>query len=285
MLAIIDIGSNSVRMMLKQNNIKEKFSVVTKLIENKKDNVLDASAIKRTTNEIIKFVETAKEKNADIHIFATEALRSSDNSKEFIEEIFSKTGENVSVLDSKAEGVASFLGATNKRLGNLAVIDLGGASTEITLGKGANVNYSKSLPIGVVYLLEKCDKDKTKLDTEIKKQIKGLEKISFDTLIGVGGTITTLAAIDLNLKKYDGKKINGHVLSLKNILKITETLFSLSDKETLKMYGVQKGRESTLFGGSYFLCRLMDYYKADKILVSDNDNLEGYVLLNKLEKK
>lgn len=284
MLAIIDVGSNSVRMMLKENNIKEKFSVVTKLSEKRKDNFLDDLAMKRTITEIIKFVETAREKDAEIYIFATEALRNSENSKEFIEELFFKTGINVNVLAPRAEALASFFGATNKRKGNLAVIDLGGASTEITTGKGANVGSFVSLHLGVVSLFDKCGKDKEKLDTEIKKQLKGLTKYPFDTLIGVGGTIATIAAIDLKLKKFDGNKVNGHILSLDNILNITKTLYNLDDDEISKIYCIQKGRESALFSGSYFLCRLMEFLEADQILVSNSDNLEGYIILNKLEK-
>lgn len=283
MLAIIDIGSNSVRLMLKEKNFKEKFCVVTKLAENKADNFLNNVSMDRTAKEVLKFIVIAKEKNADIHIFATEAVRSAKNAQEFLFKISSAEKIDIDILSGADEALAGFLGAASGRKGSLAVIDMGGASTEIAAGKGSGVNVLKSIPLGVVSLFGKCGKNKSALDKEIDKYILSLEEISFKTLIGVGGTITSLAAIDLNLKTYDSKKIDGHILYSNKVLEISDMLLSLNDQQTLKIFGVQKGRESTLAGGSYFLYRLMKFLKADKITVSDNDNLEGYIILNKLK--
>lgn len=283
MLAIIDIGSNSVRLLLKEKNLKEKFCTITKLSQNFKNGLLDNLSMERTIKEVVKFVKNAKEKNADIHIFSTQAVRSANNSKEFLAGIFNKTGLNVKIIDEKTEALIAFLGASQGKKGDIVVLDLGGASLEIAFGKGRKISLLKSLPLGVVTLSEKCKKDKDKLDVEINNQINNLEKKPFKHLIGVGGTITSLAAINLNLKKYDSKKVNGHTISKEKVLKLSDTLLSLSDSETAKIYGIQKGREDTIAQGSYFLYKVMDFLKADKIMASDDDNLEGYIIFNNLE--
>ena len=283
MIAVIDIGSNSVRMLLK-GKTKEKLSVITKLIENCKDNLLDGAAIERSVKEVVKFIKMAQDYDADIHIFATECLRNAKNSEEFTNKIFDKTGYSIKILSKDEESTLAFLGAGCGKMGELAVLDIGGGSTELAYGRGKKISITKSLPIGAVRLYDRCKKDRNVLEVEIKNHIKNFKRAAYTTLIGVGGTITSLAALDLNLKKYDADKVNGHVLKQDGVRKMFETLITLNDKQTLKLYGIQKGREKTIAGGCLLLLKIMELLKATKITVSESDNLEGFIIFNEIER-
>ena len=94
----------------------------------------------------------------------------------------------------------------------------------------------------------------------------------------VGGTATSIASVDLKLKEYDPELVNGHYISLKRMEEITNELFSLTPTEIANNYCVGKNRAEIIAGGSAIILSIMRYAGMQGITVSENDNVEGYML-------
>ncbi|MDD4003187.1 MAG: hypothetical protein PHE12_03240, partial [Clostridia bacterium] len=136
-----------------------------------------------------------------------------------------------------------------------------------------------SLPIGVVMLYEKCSRDKKLLDSITDNILDGLKFGLSGKCILIGGTALSLAAIDLNLTKYQPKSVDRHILTLKRLEEITQNLFNKSIEQIKKIKCLQPQRAQTISCGAYFLRRLLQRIGADFAVISESDNIEGYALL------
>ncbi|MDD4002640.1 MAG: hypothetical protein PHE12_00355, partial [Clostridia bacterium] len=216
----IDIGSNSVRAALvKCGTAQYKLSKVTKLSEGLSNSgALCGEAMQRTLGAIKEYALAAQSLGIKPYIFGTEALRSASNGREFADLVEQSIGASVKVLSPFEEAQAGFLGAVHSlKDGEYTVIDLGGASTEIVKGRCKNIDKFISLPIGVVMLYDKCSRDKKLLDSITDNILDGLKFGLSGKCILIGGTALSLAAIDLNLTKYQPKSVNRHILTLKRL--------------------------------------------------------------------
>ena len=145
----------------------------------------------------------------EIYAFATEAVRSATNGKIFAERVKDETGVTVDIVNGDEEGELALLGAVGTSDGG--VIDIGGASAEISVVKNKKIIYSHSLPLGAVRLYGKCGNDLKLLDEIIEEKIGEYERVPAGVkFYAVGGTATTLAALDLRLAVYDSSKTDGH---------------------------------------------------------------------------
>ncbi len=169
---------------------------------------------------------------------------------------------------------------------NFAVLDIGGGSTEITSGRGTQVHSRQSHDIGCVRLTERYLKSSppataeiTRATESINEHIGPLQSLTGAArLIGVAGTLTTLAAIDLNLPTYDPLKVSGHRLS-------RETTESIFDKLRTKTVGQLKeipqilpGRADILVAGVLILLEVMSALESEEITVSDRGLRYGVVM-------
>ena len=112
----------------------------------------------------------------------------------------------------------------------------------------------------------------------ISEKIKEYGDIPKAEMFAIGGTATTLAAIDLNLKIYNPLLINGHKISIENIYNIKEKLFNVTDEERKEINGVEPARAEVIGGGSLLMFKIMEMLNLTYITVSEDDNLEGYLL-------
>ncbi|MDY6820005.1 MAG: hypothetical protein SVN78_00100 [Deferribacterota bacterium] len=292
----IDIGSNTVRLLIadiKNKNINKiifEDRKITRLAENLIDNgYLQDDAINRTVEVLKKF-----KKNIDIYkpekikTIATSAVREAKNSEIFLEKV-SKIGLNVEVIDGESEGYYTYLGVNsilkiNDK--NTLIFDIGGGSTEFIYILNKQVEYIKSLSLGVVKLADifrvddKLDNN-TKLDLikYINPIINNLDQsLKPDMLVGTAGTITTIAAIDSNLKKYDRNLINNYKLKKDNIKNIFNHLASINSVERVKKYPLLKGREDLIIPGILIILSIMDYFNINILTVSDFGLREGLTI-------
>ena len=164
----------------------------------------------------------------DIHIVATSAVREASNGRAFASAIEAATGRRVDVVSGETEarltlrGVRCALGAL---AGSVLTFDIGGGSTEYVLADGDSIRSMASLRLGVVPLAERfpfpgpvdapryralCDEIRGRLDGELPAAIRTAR---VRHLVGTAGTVTTLAALDLGLVRYDETRVQGHVLS------------------------------------------------------------------------
>ncbi len=280
-IAIIDIGSNSVRLMLTDGIFKSKSLIITKLYNglDEKGN-LSLSSMMNTLNGLKTLVERAKEFGANkVYAFATEALRRANNRQEFINLVKDTLSLNIDLLSGEKEAYVGLKGAVEQSSGG--IIDIGGASTEVAFLKDNKIVYSKSAMVGAVLLYKKFGRDRNKINEFIKEKTLEFKNAVKGDYYAIGGTATSLSAIHLGLKIYDSNKTHNNVLYLDKLLEIENELYSLTFEEISNKYAVQKERAQVISGGATILVNLLQRLNLTKITVSENDNLEGYLLLGK----
>ncbi len=275
--AVIDIGSNSVRLMLVANgNVLYKAVETTRLGEGLANcPSLLPQAIARSAKAVADFYLRAKQEGAEsVYAFATAAVRTATNGAEFVDAVKQLCGLQVEVICGETEAEIGILGALSNQDG--AVIDIGGASTEIVVQQSGKMLYKKSVNIGVVRLRDACGLDKEKLEKTTYAAAQQFGAVPKAKTYAIGGTATALAAWYLGLKTYDANQVTGTEISLENMRKMADKLLSLSPEEIRLSSCMPKGRADVIAGGATLLCTLMQTLGIDSVTVSDRDNLEGY---------
>ena len=278
--AVIDIGSNSVRLMfVADGKVLYKTLQSTRLGEGiAQTKRLKKEAIERTALAVSTFFDKANNEGAErVFAFATAAVRSAENRGEFLAKIQTLCGLCVEVVSGEMEAELGILGALGKRDGSL--IDIGGASTEIVVQKQSETVYKNSADIGVVRLKDKCGRDKALLDSAFLEAIKGYGNIPFcGEVYAIGGTATTLAAIYLGLEEYHSDKVTGTQITVKDMQTLADKFAQMSVEDIAALPCMPTGRADLILGGTLWLLEIMHRFKIEKIIVSDRDNLEGYAI-------
>ncbi len=277
--AVIDVGSNSVRLMLvADGKVLYKRLNTTRLGEGlAQAPYLKEEAMKRTVTAIADFYAQAQKDGAEqTLVFATAATRSAKNKEIFIERVKS-LGLEIDVISGEEEAEIGLLGALGNKDG--AIIDVGGASTEIVVKEGCEIVYKKSVDIGVVRLKDACGKDINALKRRSLEEIQNFGQVPCKLpFYGIGGTATTLAAQYLGLKEYQSEKITGTILPTKGVQALVERFALMPVEEIAKLPCMPKGREDVILGGAVWLATLLNSLGVKQITVSDRDNLEGYAI-------
>lgn len=280
--AVIDIGSNSVRLMLRENNTSIKYVNTTRLAEGLSlTGLLSPEPMLRTAKAVKDFYNQAlSEKANQVYVFATEAVRSASNRQEFVDLLKSKNIP-LDIVSGKDEGKLGFLGAYMG--GICGVLDVGGASSEITVGDENGIKYSVSAPIGIVRLKDLCGENRNAISGYIREKLCLYgETPKFDKLLSIGGTSASYVTIIAKLKAYDPKIVDKYTLLYKEIEQTADYLHSLSLEQRLNVIGLDEKRRDTIVIGGYILLEFMKFLNVQELTVRDSDNLEGY-LLSKLK--
>lgn len=278
--AVFDIGSNSVRALVASGN-KTLFKelVTTRLGEGLCVNgYLKNEAVERTVRGITALLsKVITYRPAEIFAFATEAVRSASNGKEFVEEVKNRTGINVEIISGEEEGEIGLAGALGNADGG--IIDIGGASAEIAVRKGGKTAYCHSLPLGAVRLKDLCGEDEENLKRLINARIGEYGEIPAECdFYAVGGTATSLCACFLGLAKYDAEKVNGTVMSYGQVVGTYEKIKSFDVNGRVEKLKISEKRADIIVGGAYLLARIMSEFGMEKITVSENDNMLGFLV-------
>lgn len=276
--AVIDIGSNSVRLMtLSGGKVVDKMLTTTRLGEGLfASEYLKAEAIERTARAVALFFEQATAKGAKkVYAFATAAVRTAKNRKDFLLRVQELCALDVDVISGEEEAMLGISGALGESDG--ALVDVGGASTEFVIRKGGDVLYRKSVNIGVVRLKDKCGRDAASIERECERVFEEFGKVEVDVPVyAIGGTATTLAAMKENLKDYDGERVTGKKLTLKELSVFSDELLSKPIEEIAKHPCVDLKRAEVLGGGAKLLFELCKRLSVTEMIVEDSGNLEGY---------
>ena len=291
--AVIDIGSNSVRLLV-ADCINGSIAPIHKAINTTRlseglavSGSLSESAMERTSIAVYDFNIKAIEMGAkNIWCFATAAVRNADNSEVFIELIKEKVLLEVDVLSKKREAQMGFVGVGGNGL--RGILDIGGGSTEIAVGDGDKIHRC-SMNLGAVAALEMYPlgdvADELTLEAMhqwaigvMGKEAAGILLQSSEVeFVGIGGTITTLAAMELKMAKYDPMRIQGKRLSLRSIEKWYTQLIEMPLNERKSITGIEPQRADIIIGGIVILLTFMKLFSLREIKVSDSGNLEGYL--------
>lgn len=276
--AVIDVGSNSVRLMLSENGITVfKKIQTTKLASKMQDGFLDLEAVERTVRAVSFFVNQAKELGVDsLFVFATAAVRMAKNKQIFIDKVFDNCGITIDVVSGQLESEIGAIGALNGEDG--AIIDIGGASSEIAVIEGGDIVYSKSLDIGAVTLTDKFGQNKNEIFDFLTTKVEEYGCIVANKYLAIGGTATTAASVIQQLKVYDSRKTDGFVIKKHVLSELVDRLFLMGVDERKKLDGLQPERAEIIPAGLSILLFLMKKLQIDSVTVSEKDNLEGYLI-------
>lgn len=278
--AVIDIGSNSVRcMMVADGKILYKTLKTTRLGEGVAlDKTLKESAICRTAQAVADFFHRTKAEGAEkVYAFATAAARSATNGDAFVAYVKSLCGLDVEVLSGEEEAEIGILGALGGKDGS--IIDVGGASTEIITQRNGQIVYAKSVDVGVVRLKDKFGRNREQLQAYANEQVKSFGAAEWENpIILIGGTATTLGAVQAGLTEYQADKVTGVTVTIDGLKKTTDTLFALSVEEIASIPCVERKRADVLSGGALWLKTIAEHFAIKRFTVSDSDNLEGYAI-------
>ncbi|MCM1546329.1 MAG: hypothetical protein NC033_04760 [Clostridiales bacterium] len=280
-IAAIDIGSNSVRLLMwADGKTLYKKMKTTRLGEGLNfAPVLLNDACLRTAQAVAEFVQAAKEDGAEkVYAFATAAVRSAENPELFTDKVKELCGVKVDVLSGKKEAEIGLAGALGGCDGG-GIIDVGGASTEVTVRACGKVRYTKSVNIGTVRILDAAGRDLNKINAFISEKIKDFERKDFSeyAMYAVGGTASRLAAIKLGIREYDAQKLHGTVLTVREVENFSKLLTKMSVDEIRQTTICAKSAD-LIGGGAALLAAVMQNFNVKRITVSESDNLEGYVI-------
>lgn len=291
MRAIIDIGTNSVRLLMAEKDEKEEWKVLKKDLRSTRlgEGMTDKAFIgrgprERTLQAIEEFTAAARLAGAsEIYAYGTSIMRDAANGGEFSDEVTATTGIPVRILSGKEEAYYSYIGAAGTSGVVTSVVDIGGGSTEICMGFGTDIGMRHSFKLGCV----RCSKQ---FDTTTPRGLAELKKHCFDLFrhtellqsvknvkrwIGVGGTVTSLASMLQELEVYDTAKVQDFIIHQEDVNYMLKKLSSMSYDEKCHMTGLMPERADIIVAGVAILDSLMEYFALPEIMVSDRDLSEG----------
>ena len=278
--AVIDIGSNSVRLMfVADGKVLYKTIRVTRLGEGiAQAPILKEEAIERSAQAVAAFKQQAITEGAEkVVAFATAAVRSAENGAKFVQRVKDICDLTVEVISGETEAEIGILGALGNQDG--AVLDIGGASTELVVKKNGVLVYKKSVNIGVVRLKDTCGREETLLQQMAEKAAKEFGQVPANLrLHAIGGTATTIASQALGLTEYDSAKISGAEISLQTLEEKAQEWLKMPVEEIEKLPCMPKGRADVLAGGAVLLATLLKTFDLQSFIASDRDNVEGYAI-------
>lgn len=280
-IAALDIGSNSVRLMMwADGKTLYKALNTTRLGEGLiSTGAMKEEAISRTALAVKQFKERAEEEGAEkFFAFATAAVRSASNRQTFLDEVKRVAGVEVDVISGEEEARLGIMGALGNSDGG--IIDLGGASTEITLQIKGQKLYSHSANIGTVRLFDACGRDEQALSRYIAGAIEEYGQVPCKnlTMYAIGGTGTTIASVALGLERYDSALITGTVIAREKVGEMAHSLLSMTVEEVKAVKGMEPKRADLIGGGCLLMYMIMQKLGIPSVTASDSDNLEGYVI-------
>ena len=290
--AVIDIGTNSVRLMVLAESgdtvrVLGRMIKVTSLGKGLSErNILLPPAMERTIETLEEMLLYAEELNThNVTAVATSAVREAENGVYFADEIERRTGLIVTVISGSREAFLSHRGAAVS-LGiapdELVVFDIGGGSTEI-VQKKSNTLSTNSYAVGVVKLKERfkiaesCDSSKVKEIEDYLKEVfyDLLALYDHQQLAGVGGTVTSLAAIEKRLKDYSPRIIHETKLSRSQVSALKNYLTNTTLKQRQNIPGLMPERADVIVAGVILTDFLLSSLGAGSFIVSEGDLMLG----------
>lgn len=294
---IIDIGSNSMRMVVLQKSSRFAFSLINETKSRVKisegcyenDGNLQEIPMQRAYESLKSFLNISNAlKSRKIICVATSALRDAPNSNIFISKIRKDLGLNIKVIDGEKEAYYGGVAALNLLHDDTFVtVDIGGGSTEFCFVNKGKVEKSISLNIGTVRIKElyfnKNDvAGAKKYILDNLKKILDLEITIPKKVVGIGGSIRALSKIVMAKNQYPLDILHGYVYQVKDEISLFDRISRAKNNEDLKSFGVKKDRFDTIKEGAFIFKTILDELKIDEVVTSGVGVREGAYLTDLL---
>lgn len=296
-IGVIDIGSNSVRLLLAQITDIHSFKIITELKEYVRlgEGFDDAGNLKEEKIDeainVLKLFKTFCDTFPETKIIATatEAVRKTKNQAYLIDKIKSETNLDIQILSGEKEAYYDYFASVNTlNVKNGLIMDIGGASTELILVEDRNLKECISLPFGAITLTRNFNLQDSISNSEEKSlkgflldsfsQIPWLKDLKVDTIIGIGGSIRNLAKISKKKTNYPLDLIHNYTLDNAQVLDIYNEVKSKSTEQRKKIKGLSKDRADIFVGAVCAVNTLMDMLKIKHLIISRNGLREGVLL-------
>jgi exopolyphosphatase/guanosine-5'-triphosphate,3'-diphosphate pyrophosphatase len=297
-IAAIDLGTNSTRLLVADvddGRIEQlaREMRVTRLGEGVDERRrLLPLPIARVRNALSDYRRIAESHGAERTLaIATSAVRDAENGEAFLGEIEWSYGFATRLLSGHDEALLAFRGVTAGR--NLdagtVILDVGGGSTELIFGGPDGVGWHDSLDVGSVRLTERhlrgdpptaeelaacADAVRALLAERVPDEVRA----GATAVVGVAGTITSLAALDLDLPEYDADRVQGHVLTADGLQRQLDRLASVPVEERRRRRPLDPERAPVIVGGAVIAREAVAFFGVDALEVSERDILDGAAL-------
>lgn len=291
--AIIDIGSNSIRMLVFKKTSRFGFYLLNesknraRISENSYQNngYLQETAMQRAEDAIAEFVNIANfYKARKIICVATSAVRDAPNKEQFIRRVREKSSINIKVIDGKKESYYGGMAALNLLPPVDGItIDIGGGSTELALIKDKKIIDTISFQLGTVRLKELFfDSDKNKIESArryIQEQLKELPSdFKSNFLIGIGGTLRAIAQSIMKKEKYPLNTIHAYRYAIDKNQDFFEKVINAKKSEELKNLGFKEDRFDVIIEGVLIFIEVAKAIGANEVITSGVGVREGVFL-------
>ncbi|MGY1741781.1 MULTISPECIES: Ppx/GppA phosphatase family protein [unclassified Blastococcus] len=308
-VAAIDCGTNSIRLLVADvpaegphTDLLRRMEVVRLGEGVDATGRLSEAAIERTRRVLAEYAAQARDLGAEaVRMVATSASRDAANRADFEQMVLTTLGRLPDVVPGSEEAHLSFLGATASLDAAVAahggpapeapylVVDIGGGSTEFVLGDATGVRAARSVDVGCVRLTERHLHGDPPTADEIQRTEAdvraALAQVQADvpvgearTLVGLAGSVTTVAALALGLPEYDAEAIHGSRIPVSAVRSVTAGLLTASRERRAAEAVMHPGRVDVIGGGALVLRVIMDAFALDVVVVSEHDILDGIAL-------
>jgi len=298
-VAAIDCGTNSLRLLVadvdpaagRLSDVDRRLEIVRLGQGVDATGRLAADALARTLRVLRSYQRIIEEASASaIRMVATSATRDAVNAGEFVAGVRDILAIEPEVLSGEDEARLSFIGATAELAGTMTgpylVTDIGGGSTEFVLGDPGAMTAAVSVNIGCVRMTERHlhhdppGEDEIKaaradINAALDEVARQIPVTAARTLVGLAGSVTTVAALDIGLDAYEAEKIHHSRVSVEAVRAVTASLLAQTRAERARLAVMHPGRVDVIAGGALVLTQIMERFGFGEVLVSEHDILDG----------
>jgi hypothetical protein len=298
-VAAIDCGTNSLRLLVadvdqaagRLADVDRRLEIVRLGEGVDATGRLAADALARTLRVLRSYQRIIEDVSASaVRMVATSATRDAANAGEFVAGVRDILAIEPEVLSGEEEARLSFTGATAELAGDAAgpylVTDIGGGSTEFVLGDPGVATAAVSVNIGCVRMTERhlhhdppgdgeIAAARADIDAALDEVARQIPVTAARTLVGLAGSVTTVAALVLGLDRYAAERIHHSRVSVEAVRAVTESLLAQTRAERARLAVMHPGRADVIGGGALVLTQIMERFGFGEVLVSEHDILDG----------
>ncbi|GGQ03364.1 Ppx/GppA phosphatase family protein [Streptomyces roseolilacinus] len=295
-VAAIDCGTNSIRLLVADADpdagtlvdLDRRMTIVRLGQGVDRTGRLAPEALERTFAACREYAAVIEERGAErVRFVATSASRDAENREDFVRGVLDILGVEPEVITGDQEAEFSFTGATRELEGTdrYLVVDIGGGSTEFVVGAG-HVEAARSVDVGCVRLTERHVRHDPPGEDEvaaIRADVRAALALAEETvpirgahtLVGLAGSVTTVAAIALGLEEYDSAAIHRSRIPYGQVAEVTARLLAMTHDERAAIPVMHPGRVDVIVSGALVLREIMEHVGASEVVVSEHDILDG----------
>ncbi len=311
-VAAIDCGTNSIRLLIadiegnshshsertRLTDVARQMKIVRLGEGVDRSGRLSAAALDRTIGALREYADLIAVASPEaVRMVATSATRDAENSREFTDRVVALLGVAPEVISGDEEALLSFTGATRELAGTplamegncpppYLVTDIGGGSTEFVLGGPEGVSRGRSVDIGCVRMTERhlhgdppsageIEAATADIDSALDLVAAAIPAGEAKTLVGLSGSVTTVAGIALGLDRYDSERIHHSRIPAAQVDEIADRLLGMTRAERAAIAVMHPGRADVIGAGALVLTRITTRLGFAEVLVSEHDILDG----------